>query len=88
MSLNTNNDTYYHGLGEKKMKTNNLDRMVGQYCKIVMKEPGDIKAHVVTGIIQEIDHHTRIIIVKSGNGSWCLNIDEIVAIKPKNMRDT
>ena len=70
------------------MKAHNLDRMIGQYCKIVMKEPGDEKAHVVTGIIQEIDRHARFIIVRSDNGFWCLNIDEIVAIKPKKMMCT
>lgn len=65
------------------MKTTQLDRMIGQYCKIVMKEPGDEKAHTVTGIIKEIDNHARFITVKSNNGFWCLNIDAIVAIKPK-----
>ena len=70
------------------MKTHNLDRMIGQYCKIVMKEPGDEKAHVVTGIIQEIDHHARMMVVKSGDGFWCLNIDEILAIKPKKIMYT
>jgi hypothetical protein len=53
-----------------------------------MKEPGDEKAHVVTGIIQEIEHQTRLLMVKSYSGCYCLSIDAIVAIKPKNMNDT
>jgi ribosome maturation factor RimP len=67
------------------MKATHLDRMIGHYCKIVMKEPGDTKAHVVTGTIQEIEHQTRLLIVKSYSGCYCLSIDAIVAIKPKKM---
>jgi hypothetical protein len=70
------------------MKTQSLDRLIGHYCKIVMKEPGDIKAHVVTGTIQEIDQHAGFLIVKSTNGFWCLNIDEILAIKPKKIMNS
>jgi len=70
------------------MKTHNLDRLIGQHCKIVMKEPGDIKAHTVTGTIKEIDQKAGFVIVKSTNGFWCLNIDEILAIKPKKIQDT
>jgi len=69
------------------MKTNNLNRMIGHYCKIVMKEPGDTKVHTVTGTIQEIEHQTRLLMVKSYNGCYCLSIDAIVAIKPKKMND-
>jgi len=70
-----------------KMKTNHLDRMIGQFCKIVIKEPGDKKAHVVTGTIQEIDHQTKFMMVKSYDGVSCLSIEAIVAIKPKRMYD-
>ena len=69
------------------MKTNHLDQMIGQYCKIVIVEPGDKKAHVVTGSIQEIDHQTKLMMVKSYNGSNCLSLKAIVAIKPKRMYD-
>jgi hypothetical protein len=67
------------------MKTQSLDRLIGQHCKIVMKEPGDTKAHTVVGIIQEIDQHAGFLIVKSTNGFWCLNLNEILAIKPKKL---
>jgi hypothetical protein len=62
--------------------------MIGHYCKIVIKEPGDIKVHIVTGTIQEIEHQTRLLMVKSYDGFYCLSIDAIVAIKPKKMNDT
>jgi hypothetical protein len=55
--------------------------MIGHYCKVVIKEPGDTKAHVVIGTIQEIEHQTRLVMVKSYNGCYCLSIDAIVAIK-------
>jgi hypothetical protein len=55
--------------------------------RIVIKEPGELKARVVTGTIQEIEHKTRLLMVKSYSGYCCLSIDAIVAIKPKNMDD-
>jgi len=67
------------------MKTNQLDRMIGQFCKIVIKEPEDKKAHVVTGTIQEIDYQTKFMMVKSYDGICCLSIEMIVAVKPKRM---
>jgi len=70
------------------MKTKSLDRFIGHHCKIVMKEPGDIKAHTITGTIKEIDQEDGFLIVKSTNGFWCLNIDEILAIKPKKIINT
>ncbi|MCX6666499.1 MAG: hypothetical protein NT038_10670 [Euryarchaeota archaeon] len=66
------------------MKINSLDRLIGTYCKIVMKEPGDEKARVVSGILREIDHDSQFVIVESRDGFGCLNIDAIVAIKPKH----
>jgi ribosome maturation factor RimP len=69
------------------MTTNHLDRMIGQYCKIVIKEPGDLKAHVITGTIQEIDHQTKFMMVESYDGVNCLSLEAIVAIKPKRMND-
>jgi len=59
--------------------------MIGQYCKIVIKEPGDKKAHVVTGTIKDIDHQRNFMMVKSYDGNNCLSIDAIVAIKPKRV---
>ena len=70
------------------MKTNQLDRMIGQYCKIVIKEPEDKKARVLTGTIQEIDHQTKCMMVQSYDGVTCLSLEAIVAIKPKRMNDT
>lgn len=70
------------------MKTNHLDRILGHYCKIVINEPGDKKAHVVTGIIKEIDHQRQCIILQSYTGIWFLDINTIIAIKPKKIKNT
>ena len=60
-----------------------VDRLIGKYCKIVTKEPGEKKANVVTGIVNEIDHEAGFIMIESSQGTGCLNIKTIVAIKPK-----
>ena len=65
------------------MKKNSMDRLIGKYCKIVTKEPGEERTHVVTGIVKEIAHDAGFIIIESNQGVGCLNIKTIVAIKPK-----
>ena len=63
-----------------------MDRLVGRYCKIVLKEPGKERASVISGILEEIDYDAGFVIVDSDQGLGCLNLKSIVAIKPKSMR--
>lgn len=65
------------------MKGKCVDRLVGKYCKIVTREPGDEKSYVVTGIVKEIDHDAGFITIESSQGLGCLSIKTIIAIKPK-----
>ena len=60
-----------------------MDRLIGKYCKIVTKEPGEDKSHVVTGLVKNIDHDDGFITIESWQGLGVLNIDTIIAIKPK-----
>jgi len=66
-----------------KMKDKCVDRLIGKYCKIVMKEPGEEKAHVVSGIVKDIDHEDGFVTIESDQGIGCLNIKAILAIKPR-----
>ncbi len=59
-----------------------LDRMIDKYCKIITKEPGDTKTHIIFGLIIGIDHDANIIIISSSQGVGCLNIKTVEAIKP------
>jgi len=63
-----------------------MDKLVGRYCKIVLKEPGKEKASVVSGILEEIDYDAGFVIIDSDQGLGCLNLKSIVAIKPRSMR--
>jgi len=65
------------------MNGNSLDRLIGKYCKIVTKEPGEQKAHVMTGVITEIDNDADFRIIETPQGTACLSIQAIIAIKPK-----
>jgi len=60
-----------------------VDRLIGKYCKIITKEPGEKKATVVTGIVNDIDHKSGFVMIESRQGVGCLNLKTIVAIKPK-----
>jgi len=60
-----------------------MERLVGKYCKIVTKEPGEDRASVVTGILEDVDYKDGFILVDSKQGLGCLRINTIVAIKPR-----
>ena len=63
-----------------------MERFVGKFCKIVTKEPGEDRASVVTGILEDIDYEDGFILIDSEQGLGALRINTIVAIKPGNKR--
>jgi flagellin FlaB len=63
-----------------------MDRLVGKYCKIVTKEPGDQRVSIITGILEEVDHKDGFILVGSSQGLGLLRVNNIVAIKPGRNR--
>ena len=63
-----------------------MKRLEGKFCKIVTKEPGEQRASVVTGTIEEVDYQDGFILVESEQGLGCLKINTIVAIKPGSQR--
>ena len=77
------------------MEKKYMERLVGKYCKIVTKEPGEDRASVVTGTLEDVDYKDGFILVDSEQGLGCLSINTIVAIKPghkkkhgiKNIKD-
>jgi len=64
------------------MERKYMKRLIGQYCKIVTKEPGDTRASVVTGTLEDVDYEDGFILVDSNQGLGCLRINTIIAIKP------
>ena len=64
------------------VKEESLNRLLGKHYKIITKEPGDEKNHIVTGVINEIDYDEKLIIIESIEGIGYLNWQSIVAIKP------
>ena len=59
-----------------------MERLIGKYCKIVTKEPGESRASVVTGTLEDVDYDDGFVLVDSKQGLGCLRISTIVAIKP------
>ncbi len=64
------------------MEKKYMERLVGKYCKIVTKEPGEDRASVVTGTLEDVDYKDGFILVDSEQGLGCLRINTIIAIKP------
>ena len=65
------------------MRKNTIDRFIGKYYKIVTKESGEERANVVVGTVKDVDHNDGFLLIESNQGTSCLNIKTIVAIKPK-----
>ena len=65
------------------MRNNGMERFIGKYCKIVTKEPGEDRAHVMYGKLITIDYDAELLVVESKEGLGCLNIKTIEAIKPR-----
>jgi hypothetical protein len=61
---------------------NTIDKLKGQYCKIVIDEPGKKKASVVYGFLKDIDHKKNFLIIESNEGLGIVNKNTVVAIKP------
>ena len=59
-----------------------MKRLIGQYCKVVTKEPGDKRASVVTGTLEDVDYEDGFILIDSAQGLGCLRISTVIAIKP------
>jgi len=64
------------------MERKYVKRLVGKYCKIVTKEPGETRASAITGKIEDFDSDDGFVFVDSEQGLGCLKINTIVAIKP------
>jgi len=63
-----------------------MEKLKGKYCKIVTKEPGEKRASVVTGIVEDIDYEDGFVVVDSDMGVGALSINTIIAIKPGSQR--
>ncbi|EMR74791.1 archaeal flagellin-like protein [Thermoplasmatales archaeon SCGC AB-540-F20] len=68
------------------MEKKYLERLVGKYCKVVTKEPGEERASVVTGILEDVDYKDGFILINSNQGLGCLRISTVIAIKPGSKR--
>lgn len=68
------------------MEKKYMERLVGKYCKIVTREPGEKRTNVVTGTLENIAYKEGFIFIDSYQGLGCLRIDTIVAIKPGRKR--
>lgn len=64
------------------MEKKYMERFVGRYCKVVTKEPGEKRATVITGMLEDVDYEDGFLFVDSEQGLGALRINTIIAIKP------
>jgi hypothetical protein len=63
-----------------------IDKLKGQYCKIVIDEPSKKKASVIYGFLKDVDHKKDFVIIKSSDGLGIVNKNTVVAIKPSKKK--
>ena len=68
------------------MLKNSIDKLIGQYCKIVIKEPGLKKATVIFGLLKDFGQKEDFIIIESSEGLGFINKKSIIAIKPSKRK--
>lgn len=64
------------------MERKYLEKFIGQYSKIIAKEPGERNVKVISGRVEEVDIKDGFIFIDSDQGLGAIRIDNIVAIKP------
>jgi len=64
------------------MKFDMIKNLIGKKFKIVTVEPGEQHPTVVNGRIKEIDDESGLVFIESDQGIGCINIENIMAIKP------
>lgn len=69
------------------MEKKGMDKLIGKHCKIVTKEPGEERAHIIFGMVTLIDYNAGFLIIESNRGTGCLNIKTIEAIKPNSKKN-
>ncbi|UCD13093.1 MAG: hypothetical protein JSW60_05910 [Thermoplasmatales archaeon] len=69
------------------MEKKYMERLVGKYCKIVTKEPGEERASVVSGVLEDVDYNDGFVLINSKQGLGCLRINTIIAIKPRCIKE-
>jgi hypothetical protein len=64
------------------MSKNTFEKLTGQYCKIVIDEPGKKKTSVIYGFLKDVDHKQDFIMIESSEGLGIVNKNIVIAIKP------
>ena len=70
------------------MSKKTLNKLIGQYCKIVIKEPGNKKTSVMFGYLKDVDYKKNFVVLESSDGLGMINKNSIVAIKPSQQKKT
>jgi hypothetical protein len=68
------------------MSEKSIDKLKGQYCKVVIGEPGKEKATVIYGYLKDVDHKKNFVFLDSSDGLGIVNKNSIIAIKPSKKR--
>jgi hypothetical protein len=64
------------------LSENTIKKLKGQYCKIVINEPGKKKASIIYGFLKDVDNTKDFVIIESSDGLGMVNKKTIIAIKP------
>jgi len=63
------------------MEPKYIERLVGKYCKIVTKAPGEKKGTVKIGLLEDINYLENSITLELKEGEDIVLVDNIIAIR-------
>lgn len=66
------------------MTSKNIDKLIHKHCKFIIREPSKERARVIFGTLEGIDYDAGLIIIKSNPNLLSLNLNSLVAIRPKS----
>ena len=64
------------------MKSKYIEKLLGKYCKIITKNPGEKKGKVRIGFLEDINYLDNSIIIELKEGVDTIQVENIIAIRP------
>jgi hypothetical protein len=65
----------------EKMKPRYIEKLLGKYCKIITKKPGEKKGRVRIGFLEDINYLDNSVIIELKEGIDTIQVENIIAIR-------
>ena len=63
------------------MEPKYIERLIGKYCKIITKTPGQKKGTVRIGMLEDVNYLDNCVTIELKEGTDTIQVDNIIAIR-------